>query len=265
MKIGIIAVPLLGLGASLSAADLHPIVEVKTGYFFGAASDSKWIKAAPASKALEEKIEYRVYGLTEQLGQTTSHRPAAAAEDVCPDNFSVELNPRPEKGAIALAANWNALPRIPRVGDVTQEVYLKAVGDFLRQRGIRDPKVKITRIVHVDLDGDGEDEALISATNFLSEDEEVMLHSPAAGSYSIVLLRRVVAGKVQTQLIAGEIHRKAEPTTANVYEISAVLDLNGDGKLEVVVHSEYYEGGATTIYQCEPSKIKALLEVACGV
>ena len=179
--------------------------------------------------------------------------------------FRVELNPRPEKGAIALAANSNALPRIPRVGDVTQEVYMKAVADFMRQRGIRDPKVKINLIVHVDLEGDGEDEALISATNFLSDDAEALLHSPAAGSYSVVLLRRVVGGKVQTRLIAGEIHRKTEPTTANVYEISAILDLNGNGKLEVVVHSEYYEGGTTTIYECAPSKISPLLEVECGV
>ena len=260
----VIALANLGICGCLSAAELHPIVEIKTGYFFGATSEGKWLKAASAAKAVKATTDYRVYSLTKQLGETKGNRPTAA-EDVCSDNFNVELNPRPEKGVIALAADWNALPRVPRIGNVTQEVYLKAVGDFLRQRGIRDPKVKITRIVHVDLEGDGEDEVLISATNFLSDDAEVMLRSPAAGSYSVVLLRRLVAGKVQTQLVAGEVHRKTEPTTANVYEISAVLDLNGDGKLEVVVHSEYYEGGTTIIYQCEPSKIKPLLEVACGV
>jgi hypothetical protein len=50
----------------------------------------------------------------------------------------------------------------------------------------------------------------------------------------------------------------------NVYEIAAVLDLNGDGKLEVIVHSFYYEGGQTTIYRCDPDKIEAALSVERG-
>ena len=53
---------------------------------------------------------------------------------------------------------------------------------------------------------------------------------------------------------------------SNVYKHSctAVLDLNGDGKLEVIVHSFYYEGGQTTIYRCELDKIEAVLSVECG-
>jgi hypothetical protein len=46
--------------------------------------------------------------------------------------------------------------------------------------------------------------------------------------------------------------------------LSARFDLDGDGKLEIVIHSHYYEGGATTIYLCDPRKTEALLSVACG-
>ena len=50
-----------------------------------------------------------------------------------------------------------------------------------------------------------------------------------------------------------------------MYQATAVLDLNGDGKLEVIVHSFYYEGDQTTIYRCGVDKIEAVLSVECGV
>jgi hypothetical protein len=89
------------------------------------------------------------------------------------------------------------------------------------------------------------------------------MDTPAPGSHSIVLLRRVVAGKVQTEFVAGQVFPKDD--TPNVYEVPAVLDLNGDGKLEVIVHSQYYEGAATTIYDCSDGKCKDVLSVFCGL
>jgi hypothetical protein len=256
---------MLGSASIAIAGELQPIVEVESGYFFGATRDGKWIEAKPATKEIKDGTVYRVYGLTEQLGETKGNKPKPD-QDVCPDTFSISLEPKPEAGVIALAASWNALPRKPRVADPTQQVYVDAVRDFLKGRGIKEPKVKIKRILRVDLDGDGEDEVLLSATNyFQAETEEVPSSSPP-GSYSVVLLRRVVAGKVKTQVIAGEVHADSKHFNApNYYDVTAVLDLNGDGKMEVVVHSGYYEGGATTIYQCDPDKIKSLLTVECGV
>ncbi|HMJ06666.1 MAG TPA: hypothetical protein VK474_10460, partial [Chthoniobacterales bacterium] len=85
------------------------------------------------------------------------------------------------------------------------------------------------------------------------------------GSYSIVLLRQVVQGKVQTEMIAGEIYPAKKTFSApNSYRIRSVLDLDGDGKLEVVLDSSYYEGGATTIYGFKGSKMKEILTVGCG-
>ena len=94
-----------------------------------------------------------------------------------------------------------------------------------------------------------------------------------AGSYSMVLLRRVIAGKVETQLIEREFYPKAYPKAAqdegrfdapNAYKVIATLDLDGDGKMEIVVGSDYYEGEETTIYRCDQKKVEALLSVACG-
>ena len=158
------------------------------------------------------------------------------------------------------------------VSDTSQQVYVDAVRDFLKTKGIEQPKVKIDNILRVDLDGDGEDEVLISATNYFQKDNSVSLRSPA-GSYSMVLLRRVVSGKLETQLVKGEFYPKAYPNATgdnarfnapNAYKVIAVLDLDGDGKMEIVVGSNYYEGEEITIYRCDPKKVESLLSVACG-
>src|SRR5262249_33704589 len=160
----------------------------------------------------------------------------------------------------------------PRGADTTQQIYIDAVRDFLKAKGIEQPNVKIESILQADLDGAGEEEVLISATNYFSKDNHVPTRSPA-GSYSMVLLRRVVAGKVETQLVEGEFYPKAYPAPTendasfnapSAYKVVGTLDLDGDGKLEIVVHSQYYEGEMTTIYQCDTKKAEAVLSVGCG-
>jgi hypothetical protein len=264
-------IAVIGLTCAAKAADLHPIVEVQSGYLFGAVADGKWIKAEAAAKSITAGTVYRVYGLTQSIGEATGSKPKPGEEEVCSDIFTVSLSPKSEKGAIAIAAPWNALPRKVQSLDKTQTVYVDAVRDLLKTKGIEQPKVKIDNIVRVDLDGDGEEEVLIGATNYFSKEQDIVPMRSPAGSYSMVILRRTVAGKVETQLVDGEFHPKAYVSkndsfdAPNVYTMMAVLDLDGDGKMEIVINSSYYEGASTTIYRCKPNKVEKLLTVSCGV
>ena len=265
----VVVAALLMCTEASSAADLHPIVEVESGYLFGAISDGKWIKADETAKLIGDETTYQVYGLTQALGEAKAGKPTRPEGLPCEETLAVSLSPKPGNGVIAIAAPWNALPRKPKVIDTTQKVYVDAVRDFLKTKGIEQPKVKIDNILRVDLDGDGEEEVLISAANYFGKADRVPMRSPA-GSYSMVLLRRVVAGKVETQLVAGEFHPKAYVSkegsfdAPSIYKVIATLDLDGDGKLEVVVGSNYYEGEEITIYRCDPKKVETLLSVACG-
>src|SRR6266850_5390402 len=88
----VVAALLMGAGAS-PAADLHPIVDVESGFLFGAISDGKWIKADETAKSIGDETTYRVYGLTQALGEAKGGKPKAV-EDVCTDTLSVSLSPK---------------------------------------------------------------------------------------------------------------------------------------------------------------------------
>ena len=89
--------------------------------------------------------------------------------------------------------------------------------------------------------------------------------APVAGNYSFVLLRHVVDGKVQTKLIDGEFYAKAsESQTPYRYEVSGLLDLDGDGRLEIIIYSAYYEGATVTVWRFGEGKLHKVLEIGCG-
>ena len=68
-----LAALLICAGAS-PAADLHPIVEVQSGYLFGATSNGKWMKADETAILIGDETTYRVYGLTQALGDATGDK-----------------------------------------------------------------------------------------------------------------------------------------------------------------------------------------------
>ena len=244
-------------------AEIHPIVEVKSGILLGATTGHKWLDGEQAAKQFKPGLSLRIFDLGREVRAAKAQK-VEADMDICPDVQIVSFAGTPASGEIALAAPWNALPRPVRVADITQETYRDVARDFLISRGLPKPEVKITQVIRADLDGDGEDEVLLSATKYEAEANSAPT-SAKAGDYSFVLLRQQRGGKVETKLVEGEFYRKADTeNTPYVHRISAVLDLDGDGKMEFVLSSTYYEGGTTTVYRYMPSSIKKLVSVSCG-
>jgi hypothetical protein len=253
----------LTLSSSTQSADLPTFVDLPSGLIIGAHAGGKWLSSEQAGKALEPGRKYRLFTLTGKTGDAFGGQAGPNAE-VCPDVWEQTMHPATEKSAIALALPWNPMPRTAKASDKTQELYVKATHDFLVGKGIAKPVVKITQLLRIDLNGDGEDEVLLSATNYPGEEGESPDHAEA-GNYSFVLLRNVVDGKVQTKLIDGQFFPKAsESETPYRYEVSGLLDLDGDGRLEIIIYSAYYEGATVTVWHFRPEKLHKVLEIGCG-
>jgi len=116
------------------------------------------------------------------------------------------------------------------------------------------------------MDGDGQDEILISANNYAYYQPGAAPPSASrAGDYSLLLARRVIGGRVRTLVLRGEYYPHAKTFNApNDTHIAACLDVNGDGRMEIITHDRYYEGEETSVLQLGASGFKSVLSSGCG-
>lgn len=207
----------LVLNVPAADAPIAPIVDVQTGYLLGGSRNGKWLSDKDTARALKGGEPYRVYSSNSRLGDTTGSK-TRTDEAPCNETHWVSLK-RNYNGALAVGGGWNVFPRRYRAQAVNQKVYRDEVARILRQKGIRNPNVKIEQLWRVDLDGDGAEEVLLSATNYqgLKSGKGGISSHSRAGEYSLVLLRKVVKGKVQTTLVEGDFHARNKTFNAPSY------------------------------------------------
>jgi len=149
--------------------------------------------------------------------------------------------------------------------DPQAEVYRTAAAAVLADLGIEDADPDVVQVVRSDLEGDGIDEVLV-AVQRLSDPETLFA---ADGDYSVVFVRRVVGGEVKTSVLAQsnapDPQLPDQTPFVDVLRISALADLNGDGRMEVVLDGSYYEGSSTVVYEAEPDgRLVEVLRAGCG-
>lgn len=239
-----------------------PIVEMRTHGLLGGVENGKWIAAKRVAPLLKNKTEYVLLGANGVAGERLIGEKPQTLE-ICEDYFEIPFGGETKNGVgIGLNAKWNLMPRAVKEISKTDATYLKIVGDFARSKGIAKPIAKISQGFRVDLDGDGSEEVLLAATNYKSG----IMARTYSGDYSFLLLRKIVGGKAQNILIGGEFYPKpSEFAAPNEYSIQAIADLNGDGRMEFVMHAAYYEGAGSEVYDVSGAKPKKVLETGCGV
>ncbi|HEX2202924.1 MAG TPA: hypothetical protein VHG91_06490 [Longimicrobium sp.] len=255
---------LIGLPLLLGAGQprLVPVVDARTGYLLGATQGGRWIAAERAAGRIRAGERYRVYAGERMAGASTGTKPKSI-EEPCADTYLVDLSPAREGADVAVGGAWNAVPRPVTRLDPAGPVYRAAVRDILQRNGIRNPVVRITRVVRVDLEGDGRDEVIVAASHAADDDDPT---SSKAGDYSVLFVRKVVRGQVRTLMLGEQYHPRAATFNApSTFSLQGVYDLDGDGRLEVLAHSAYYEGASTAVLRVRDDGNDELVSAGCGV
>ncbi|MFL6468780.1 MAG: hypothetical protein ACJ72Z_12550 [Pyrinomonadaceae bacterium] len=254
--------------STLSAAaqgPIVPVVEMKFRGLMGGVQNGKWIAPARVAPKLKKETEFVLVGRNGVEEGGVSLGKKGEQEDVCQDFTRFEFELQKDHGvAIGTTAKWNPVPRIPKAVDLNNATYKTVIANYLKKKGIAKTTIKLTEAYRVDLEGDGSEEVILAATFY----KKGLDSSAAAGDYSLVLLRKAVGQVVTDHMLTGEfVLKKVGFGAPSEHHISAIADLNGDGKMEIVLYGFYYEGDSASAYEMRAGKPAVIeeFEIGCGV
>lgn len=245
--------------AAEGAGPLVPIVDLANGWLLGASRDGRWVAPIDAGRLMAGGEVYTIYVPDGTLATATGTRPTPNPNyDPCRYTHYVTMSPKLTAG-VAVGPGWNARPVPVVAGDRQDTQLLNIVVELLKAHGITSPEVLLTQVLAADLDGDGRIERVVAATRKAAGTSPA---DAAAGDYSLVV---VVPEDRVPVVVAEEYHPQAATFNApSTYELQDLLDLNGDGSLELVLASHYYEGGASAIFTYRERKVELVLNEGCG-
>ena len=187
-------------------------------------------------------------------------------DDRLPENFYASLLHRAQNAPqkLALSGAKNPQPRRVRKLSVNAKTYRRALSRILQSNGVRVLAPKLTQVLRVDLNGDGQSEVLLAARS-----GDNMGHKAYAkrGDYALAAVRYVVNGRVQTKVLDADIYTHdamGGAVAASDFAFLACVDINGDGKMEIAVASRYYEGSSIAIYSFDGRNFRKVMEFGSG-
>lgn len=174
------------------------------------------------------------------------------------DNVEL-LGEWPGPYGVAISAPWELQPHLfePVTDDGTYSAF---AAELLSSRGLDVARPVIKQLFRTDLEGDGVNEVLVVAEDV---NPSLILDE---GDYSIAFLRKVVQGEVQTAVLGATVIQAGDSQFGASYTVGAVADMSGDGKMEIVLDSAFFEGLSVEIVEYVDDDLGTLtqLQVGCG-
>jgi hypothetical protein len=232
----------------------------ETSFFLllGGASQDIWLAPYMSVSRFSGEVTYSLHTLTQESkyfvwGKAPKISPTCQAYSVATD---AALD---ETGFVGVVDGW-AITKRPVTEIAPNEQYQEVVMDWLSAEGVSAPEVDRLQVHRVDIEGDGVDEVFVSATHL-----DASQHTTKAGDYSIVLMRQVIGNEALTKLVLGDIYRSQEPelTYPRAYSLANFIDLNQDGRLEVVVDVRKWEGFGARVLQIDGEDVIQTLGTEC--
>ncbi len=238
----------------------------------GWSENGNWMSYAEIANPAEEGDLYQV----SRVGDPTKVGvPGSSPEQTCTHNYANMMKIAiddpwfdagsmpylmPEIYPIAISANWDLTPNTITALDRDSVEYRTIAEELLSSFDVSDTDVELTTLIQTDLDGDGVDEIFFGMERISNS-----LVSSITGDYSFLYMHKIVDGRVIDELIYGDINAEGFGILNGV-RLFAIADLNGDGRMEVIVGLRYYEGSSTYVLEFNDDKesFTQVFSVFCG-
>jgi hypothetical protein len=225
----------------------------------GVKKDHGWLSGVQTAQFINHPVDYDFFSPN---GSTLVQGSALEFSPTCGNHFmnSSVVMPEPMVGVVS---GWIPEKRDTRDLSIDDPTYIQTVADWFQVQGDSPSEIRITRILQADIEGDGVDEVLLSASYF----KDTSGHMTETGDYSIVLMRKVSGDTVLTVPLVEEYYVSNDPefemSFPNTYTLAEALDLNGDGTLEVIVDVRHWEGWGAIVYRVDGLNVREVLRTVC--
>ncbi len=208
--------------------------------------------------------EYQVVRLDEPITNAFGTDPQPWCEPL--DLLNIQFDPPlagdfQELDAIAVQTSSDVRPYPIDFLSNRDTTYVEATANLLAGKVAAVPIINNTQVIRTDLEGDGILEVIVAASTVPDG-----FMDTAPGAYSILYLRKVIEGDVQTAILGESIISSFDDLPQNiiVYEVAAVADLNGDGTMEIVVNGRVWEGAFLEAWEYVNDDLGPVKVLSCG-
>ena len=248
-------------------APVSGIVATSTG-IAGWWDGEAWVSAETTAPPLQRSSEYQFVLLNDPITTQPAGEITVDGDGLCSTPSSGLRFPETanwsDPSPIAVSADWDLRPHRIELLGTSNKTYENAAKNLL-PKGAETKDLELVQVIRTDLEGDGTLEVIVTAQSI----SDTTLINNKVGEFSIVFLRKVINDEVQTAVLHSFVVESFNDFEfgfmAPAY-VSAIADLNGDGKMEIVLDSFYYEGRSTAIYEYINNDLGpvAVLGTGCG-